>query len=115
VAQITYQSLFKLYPKLSGMTGTAKTEVITFYSLNIRILLKFKQLLVILPRFVMSIYIYYTLTLLQEKEFLKMFQMPVIEVPTNMTNIRNDLPIQAFAVRCQVDFFLRKYSLLYRR
>lgn len=27
VAQITYQSLFKLYPKLSGMTGTAKTEV----------------------------------------------------------------------------------------
>ncbi|KAI3758560.1 hypothetical protein L6452_06127 [Arctium lappa] len=58
VAQITYQSLFKLYPKLSGMTGTAKTE---------------------------------------EKEFLKMFQMPVIEVPTNMPNIRIDLPIQAFA------------------
>ncbi|GER40310.1 protein translocase subunit SecA [Striga asiatica] len=26
IAQITYQSLFKLYPKLSGMTGTAKTE-----------------------------------------------------------------------------------------
>lgn len=26
VAQITYQSFFKLYPKLSGMTGTAKTE-----------------------------------------------------------------------------------------
>ncbi|KAI4320590.1 hypothetical protein MLD38_034052 [Melastoma candidum] len=58
VAQITYQSLFKLYPKLSGMTGTAKTE---------------------------------------EKEFLKMFQMPVIEVPTNLRNIRKDLPIQAFA------------------
>lgn len=58
VAQITYQSLFKLYPKLSGMTGTAKTE---------------------------------------EKEFLKMFQMPVIEVPTNLSNIRKDLPIQAFA------------------
>lgn len=58
VAQITYQSLFKLYPKLSGMTGTAKTE---------------------------------------EKEFLKMFQLPVIEVPTNLPNIRNDLPIQAFA------------------
>lgn len=36
---------------------------------------------------------------LQEKEFLKMFQMPVIEVPTNMANIRHDLPIQAFAVR----------------
>ncbi|KAK1323581.1 hypothetical protein QJS10_CPA02g00577 [Acorus calamus] len=58
VAQITYQSLFKLYPKLSGMTGTAKTE---------------------------------------EKEFVKMFQMPVIEVPTNLPNIRRDLPIQAFA------------------
>ncbi|OEL24494.1 Protein translocase subunit SECA2, chloroplastic [Dichanthelium oligosanthes] len=58
VAQITYQSLFKLYPKLSGMTGTAKTE---------------------------------------EKEFLKMFKMPVIEVPTNLPNIRLDLPIQAFA------------------
>lgn len=33
MAQITYQSLFKLYPKLSGMTGTAKTEV--------RIIMKF--------------------------------------------------------------------------
>lgn len=31
VAQITYQSLFKLYPKLSGMTGTAKTEVWTSF------------------------------------------------------------------------------------
>ncbi|XP_008781674.2 protein translocase subunit SECA2, chloroplastic isoform X2 [Phoenix dactylifera] len=58
VAQITYQSLFKLYPKLSGMTGTAKTE---------------------------------------EKEFLKMFHTPVLEVPTNLPNIRCDLPIQAFA------------------
>lgn len=29
-----------------------------------------------------------------------MFQMPVIEVPTNLPNIRNDLPIQAFAVGC---------------
>ncbi|KAK9162368.1 hypothetical protein Syun_003270 [Stephania yunnanensis] len=58
VAQITYQSLFKLYPKLSGMTGTAKTE---------------------------------------EKEFLKMFHTPVVEVPTNLPNIRKDLPIQAFA------------------
>ncbi|XP_058219645.1 protein translocase subunit SECA2, chloroplastic isoform X2 [Rhododendron vialii] len=58
VAQITYQSLFKLYPKLSGMTGTAKTE---------------------------------------ENEFLKMFQIPVVEVPTNLPNIRNDLPTLAFA------------------
>lgn len=29
-----------------------------------------------------------------------MFQVPVIEVPTNLPNIRKDLPIQAFAVRC---------------
>ncbi|KAL5776854.1 hypothetical protein ACOSP7_009780 [Xanthoceras sorbifolium] len=77
VAQITYQSLFKLYPKLSGMTGTAKTE---------------------------------------EKEFLKMFQMPVIEVPTNLPNIRIDLPIQAFAtaqgkweyVRQEVQYMFRQ-------
>ncbi|KAL2638289.1 hypothetical protein AAZV13_06G107300 [Glycine max] len=77
VAQITYQSLFKLYPKLSGMTGTAKTE---------------------------------------EKEFLKMFQMPVIEVPTNLPNIRKDLPIQAFAtargkweqVRREVEYMFRQ-------
>nr|KAJ0196801.1 hypothetical protein LSAT_V11C700374900 [Lactuca sativa] len=76
VAQITYQSMFKLYPKLSGMTGTAKTE---------------------------------------EKEFLKMFQMPVIEVPTDMANIRHDLPIQAFAnargkweyVRAEVESMFR--------
>ncbi|KAM5564334.1 protein translocase subunit SECA2, chloroplastic [Rosa sericea] len=77
IAQITYQSLFKLYPKLSGMTGTAKTE---------------------------------------EKEFLKMFQTPVIEVPTNLPNIRNDLPIQAFAtaqgkweyVRQEVEYMFRQ-------
>ncbi|GAB2212597.1 hypothetical protein Droror1_Dr00020573 [Drosera rotundifolia] len=58
IAQITHLSFFKLYPKLSGMTGTAKTE---------------------------------------EKEFLKLFQMPVIEVPTNLPNIRIDLPIQVFS------------------
>ncbi|RDX64969.1 Protein translocase subunit SECA2, chloroplastic, partial [Mucuna pruriens] len=77
VAQITYQSLFKLYPKLSGMTGTAKTE---------------------------------------EKEFLKMFRIPVIEVPTNLPNIRKDLPIQAFAtvrgkweqVRREVEYMFRQ-------
>ncbi|KAM0939804.1 putative secA, preprotein cross-linking [Dioscorea sansibarensis] len=34
---------------------------------------------------------------IQEKEFLKMFEMPVIEVPTNLPNIRIDLPIQAIA------------------
>lgn len=57
VAQITYQSFFKLYPKLAGMTGTAKTE---------------------------------------DAEFLKMFKMPVVEVPTNLPNIRQDFPLQLF-------------------
>ncbi|RAL48151.1 hypothetical protein DM860_005575 [Cuscuta australis] len=76
VAQITYQSLFKLYPKLSGMTGTAKTE---------------------------------------EKEFMKMFEIPVIEVPTNLPNIRKDLTTQAFAtargkwenVREEIEYMFR--------
>ena len=45
------------------------------------------------------------LKILQEKEFLKMFQMPVIEVPTNLPNIRKDLPIQAFAVCYYILFF----------
>ncbi|KAM7257777.1 hypothetical protein ACFE04_013518 [Oxalis oulophora] len=77
VAQITYQSLFKLYPKLSGMTGTAKTE---------------------------------------EKEFLKMFQMPVIEVPTNLPNIREDLPIQAFATaRGKWEYVRREVEYMFRQ
>ncbi|EFJ32795.1 hypothetical protein SELMODRAFT_85961, partial [Selaginella moellendorffii] len=56
-AHMTYQSYFKLYSKVSGMTGTAKTE---------------------------------------EKEFLKLFNMPVVEVPTNLPNIRVDLPLHIF-------------------
>ncbi|KAM1331201.1 hypothetical protein ACFX14_043831 [Malus domestica] len=67
VAQITYQSLFKLYPKLSGMTGTAKTE---------------------------------------EKEFLKMFQAPVIEVPTNLQNIHS-MPPNSNKVYHQLDIRFR--------
>ncbi|EOY16419.1 Preprotein translocase SecA family protein isoform 1 [Theobroma cacao] len=77
VAQITYQSLFKLYPKLSGMTGTAKTE---------------------------------------EREFLKMFQMPVIEVPTNLPNIRKDLPIQAFATaRGKWEYVSQEVEYMFRQ
>lgn len=57
-AQITNQSFYKLYSKVSGMTGTAKTE---------------------------------------EQEFLSIFQMPVVEVPTNLPNIREDLPLQLYA------------------
>lgn len=56
-AQITNQSFYRLYSKVSGMTGTAKTE---------------------------------------EKEFLSIFHMPVVEVPTNLPNIREDLPLQLY-------------------
>jgi preprotein translocase subunit SecA len=50
--------------------------------------------------------------LLQEKEFLKMFQIPVLEVPTNLPNIRNDLPIQAFAVG-QQNYFLILFNVCF--
>nr|YP_009393667.1 preprotein-translocase subunit a [Caloglossa beccarii]ARW62229.1 preprotein-translocase subunit a [Caloglossa beccarii] len=53
LASITYQNLFLLYQKLSGMTGTAKTE---------------------------------------ETEFNKIYQLSVIEIPTNKKCIRKDLP-----------------------
>lgn len=41
VASITYQNFFLLYPKLSGMTGTAKTAEIEFgkiYNLNVEVI-----------------------------------------------------------------------------
>lgn len=50
-AQITIQNYFRMYPKLSGMTGTAKT---------------------------------------QEKEFLEVYGMRVIQIPTNRPKIRVD-------------------------
>ncbi|RHW39951.1 accessory Sec system translocase SecA2 [Lysinibacillus yapensis] len=50
-AQITIQNYFRMYPKLSGMTGTAKT---------------------------------------QEKEFLDVYGMSVIQIPTNRPKIRID-------------------------
>jgi preprotein translocase subunit SecA len=53
VATITYQNFFRMYKKLSGMTGTAKTE---------------------------------------EEEFRDIYNMDVIEVPTNAPVIRNDEP-----------------------
>ena len=52
-ASVTYQNFFLLYPKLSGMTGTAKTA---------------------------------------EIEFEKIYNLPVIEIPTARPNLRNDLP-----------------------
>ncbi|MBQ2658866.1 MAG: preprotein translocase subunit SecA [Erysipelotrichaceae bacterium] len=51
LATITYQNFFRLYNKLAGMTGTAKTE---------------------------------------EEEFLSIYNMRVVEIPTNRPVIRND-------------------------
>jgi preprotein translocase subunit SecA len=51
VATITHQNLYRLYHKLAGMTGTAKTE---------------------------------------EQEFIKVYGMPVVVIPTNKPMIRSD-------------------------
>ncbi len=53
LATITFQNYFRMYKKLSGMTGTAKTE---------------------------------------EDEFLKIYKLPVIVIPTNKPIIREDKP-----------------------
>jgi preprotein translocase subunit SecA len=53
VASITYQNFFRLYTKLAGMTGTAKTE---------------------------------------EGEFVSIYKMPVVVVPTNKPVVRKDSP-----------------------
>jgi len=57
IATITIQNLFKLYAKLSGMTGTAKTE---------------------------------------EQEFIKIYGVDVVVIPTNKTIIRQDAPDVVF-------------------
>ncbi|GFY85393.1 preprotein translocase SecA family protein [Actinidia rufa] len=52
----------------------------------------------------------------EEKEFLKMFQMPVIEVPTNLSNICKDLPIQAFATaRGKWDYVREEVESMFRQ
>jgi preprotein translocase subunit SecA len=46
-ASITYQNFFRLYPKISGMTGTAKTEELEFekiYNLCVAVLPTFKPI-----------------------------------------------------------------------
>ena len=58
VATITYQNYFRMYKKLSGMTGTAKTE---------------------------------------EEEFRNIYNMYVVEVPTNRPVVRDDKPDLLFA------------------
>lgn len=53
LATITFQNYFRMYDKLAGMTGTAKTE---------------------------------------EQEFVKIYGLPVLQVPTNKPIQRKDLP-----------------------
>lgn len=59
-AQITVQNYFRMYPKLAGMTGTAKT---------------------------------------QEKEFIEVYNMRVVQIPTNRPVIRIDQPDIVFETR----------------
>jgi preprotein translocase subunit SecA len=47
IASITYQNFFRLYPKIAGMTGTAKTEELEFeniYGLSVSLLPTFKSI-----------------------------------------------------------------------
>nr|YP_010317724.1 preprotein translocase subunit SecA [Silvetia siliquosa]UNH90162.1 preprotein translocase subunit SecA [Silvetia siliquosa] len=47
LASITYQNFFRLYPKISGMTGTAKTEELEFeniYNLSVSVLPTYKKM-----------------------------------------------------------------------
>lgn len=47
IASITYQNFFRLYPKIAGMTGTAKTEELEFeniYNLSVSVLPTFKPI-----------------------------------------------------------------------
>ena len=60
LATITFQNLFRMYNKLSGMTGTAKTE---------------------------------------EEEFRNIYNMYVIEIPTNRPVIRKDEPDLVYATK----------------
>ncbi|MBR3228247.1 MAG: preprotein translocase subunit SecA, partial [Erysipelotrichaceae bacterium] len=60
LATITYQNFFRLYNKLAGMTGTAKTE---------------------------------------EEEFLSIYNMRVVEIPTNRPVIRKDEPDLIFGTK----------------
>ncbi len=60
LATITLQNYFRLYEKLSGMTGTALTEA---------------------------------------TEFMKIYKVPVVEVPTNRPTVRDDQNDQIFKTR----------------
>ncbi len=60
LATITYQNFFRLYNKLAGMTGTAKTE---------------------------------------EEEFLEIYNMYVVEIPTNRPVLRIDYPDAVYGTK----------------
>jgi preprotein translocase subunit SecA len=60
LATITYQNFFRLYDKLSGMTGTALTEA---------------------------------------TEFMKIYELPVVQVPTNVAMVRADRNDQVYKTK----------------
>jgi preprotein translocase subunit SecA len=60
LATITYQNYFRLYDKLSGMTGTALTEA---------------------------------------TEFMKIYELPVVQVPTNVPMVRGDRNDQVYKTK----------------
>ena len=77
LATITFRNLFRMYNKLSGMTGTAKTE---------------------------------------EEEFRNIYNMYVIEIPTNKEIARIDAPDMVFATKeakykAIIKFVKEKYEL----
>ena len=77
LATITFQNLFRMYNKLSGMTGTAKTE---------------------------------------EEEFRNIYNMYVIEIPTNKEIARIDAPDMVFATKeakykALIKFVKERYEL----
>ncbi|MEG0842141.1 MAG: preprotein translocase subunit SecA [Erysipelotrichaceae bacterium] len=77
LATITYQNFFRLYEKLAGMTGTAKTE---------------------------------------EEEFLSIYNMRVIEIPTNRPVIREDFPDAIFATpELKFNAMVNEISELYEK
>ncbi|HEY3830352.1 MAG TPA: preprotein translocase subunit SecA [Solirubrobacteraceae bacterium] len=60
LATITYQNFFRLYDKLSGMTGTALTEA---------------------------------------TEFMKIYELPVVQIPTNVKMLREDRNDQVYKTK----------------
>jgi preprotein translocase subunit SecA len=60
LATITYQNFFRLYDKLSGMTGTALTEA---------------------------------------TEFMKIYELPVVQIPTNVSMVRADRNDQVYKTK----------------